>query len=267
MWVSTKKTFNNTLMLFRFCRENDFCIFNFTNMKQLYSKVIHESLFASIYSSTNKIEVDVKNVIKFLENIKEMNNVNYNFYQDKLSIKADLIITLSEGFPPFKLELELELEDENIFYSKMTCPLLEIIKQLKQNQEDLFDIIKKKDLEISEYKLIGGNISHENNKTDIFEKDNFFMKSLQNHKDLCNKIPYLYEIYSSIIEQYDIRHPDDYEKSNTTPTKEENQEIQINTKTNNSIDHKATKSSTTMEITHTSINIKKRKKSSLLKSL
>jgi len=42
----------------------------------------------------------------------------------------------------------------------LTCPLLKIIKQLKQNQEDLFDIIKKKDLEISEYKLVGGNISN-----------------------------------------------------------------------------------------------------------
>lgn len=43
-----------------------------------------------------------------------MNNINYNFYQDKLNTKADLIITLSEGYPPFKLELELELKDENI---------------------------------------------------------------------------------------------------------------------------------------------------------
>jgi len=49
-----------------------------------------------------------------LENIGEMKNVNYNFYQDKLCIKADLIITLSEEFLPFKLELELELKDENI---------------------------------------------------------------------------------------------------------------------------------------------------------
>ncbi|XP_026813320.1 uncharacterized protein LOC113553924 isoform X2 [Rhopalosiphum maidis] len=265
MWVSTKKTFNNTLMLFQFCRKSDICIFSFTNMKQLYSKEIHESLFTSIYSSTNKIEVDVKNIIEFLENIGEMNNINYNFYQDKLNTKADLIITLSEGFPPFKLELELELKDENIFYSKLTCPLIKIIKQLKQNQEELFDIIKKKDLEISEYKLIGGNIVHENIKTDIFEKDNFFMNSMQNHKDLCNDNPYLYEIYSSLIEQ----HPDMYEKSSIIPTKEENQGIQTNTNTitNNTINHKATKSSTTMEVTHTSINVKKRKKSSLLKNL
>jgi len=49
-----------------------------------------------------------------LENIVEPYNVNYNFYPNKLNIKADLIITLSEDFPPFKLELELELKDENI---------------------------------------------------------------------------------------------------------------------------------------------------------
>lgn len=49
-----------------------------------------------------------------MENIVETYNVNYNFYPDKLNIKTDLTITLSEGFPPFKLELELELKDENI---------------------------------------------------------------------------------------------------------------------------------------------------------
>ncbi|CAH1715597.1 uncharacterized protein LOC114127203 [Aphis gossypii] len=268
MWVSTNETFNNAPMLFQFSQKNNFCIFNFTNMKQLYSKEIHESLFSSIYSSANKIEVDVKNVIEYMKKIGEMKNVNYNFYQDNLSIKADLIITLSEGFPPFKLELELELKDENIFYSKLTCPLLKIIKQLKQNQEDLFDIIKKKDLEISEYKLVGGNISNENIKTEIFEKDNFFMNSLQNHKDLVEEIPYLYEVYSSLIEQYNIiRHPDVNKESNSISTKEENQKIQTKSIINNSIDHKTIKSSTTMEITNTSINVKKRKNSSLLKSL
>jgi len=50
------------------------------------------------------------------------------------------------------------------------------------------------------------------------------------------------------------------------PIKEENQEIQtINS--NNSIDRNASKSSTTVEITHKSINVKKRKQSSFLKNL
>lgn len=30
------------------------------------------------------------------------------------------------------------------------------------------------------------------------------MNSLQNHKDLVEEIPYLYEVYSSLIEQYNI---------------------------------------------------------------
>ncbi|XP_022160320.1 uncharacterized protein LOC111026529 [Myzus persicae] len=267
MWVSTKKTFKNAPMFFQFCRKDDFCIFSFTNMKQLYSKEIHEPSFAAIFSPTNKIEVDVKNVVEFLENIVEMDNVNYNFYPDKLNIKTDLTITLSDGFPPFKLEFESELKDENIFYSTFTYPLLKIIKQLKQNQEDLFNIIQKKDLEISEYKLRGGNITHENIKTDVFEKDNFFMNTLLNHKELCNESLHLYEIYSSpLIEQCDTRHSDEHKELKSIPTIEKNEEIPtINS--NNSIDHKASKSSTTVEITHQSINVKKRKKSSFLKSL
>lgn len=59
-----------------------------------------------------------------MENIGEMKNLNYNFYQDKLSVKANLIITLSEGFPPFKLELELELKDENIVSINCTYVIL-----------------------------------------------------------------------------------------------------------------------------------------------
>lgn len=42
----------------------------------------------------------------------------------------------------------------------MTCPLLEIIQLFKRNQDELFNIIKKKDLEIAEYILEGGNITH-----------------------------------------------------------------------------------------------------------
>lgn len=42
----------------------------------------------------------------------------------------------------------------------MTCPLLQIIQLLKKNQEDLFELLKKKDLEIAEYVLEGGNITN-----------------------------------------------------------------------------------------------------------
>lgn len=50
MWVSTKKKLNNSLMFFQFLKKNDILYFYFTNMKQLYSKEIHESLFSSMYS-------------------------------------------------------------------------------------------------------------------------------------------------------------------------------------------------------------------------
>lgn len=62
------------------------------------------------------------------------------------------------------------------------------------------------------------------------------------------------------------RHSDEHKELKSIPTIEKNEEIPtINS--NNRIDHKASKSSTTVEITHQSINVKKRKKSSFLKSL
>lgn len=57
------------------------------------------------------IEVEIENVIEFLENIDDKNNVKYNFVKEKLKIEAIIVIELTEGFPPFILEFELELKD------------------------------------------------------------------------------------------------------------------------------------------------------------
>lgn len=57
------------------------------------------------------IEVDVIELIEFLKNSEETKNINYNFYTEKLNIISDMTITLSEGFPPFKLEFELRSND------------------------------------------------------------------------------------------------------------------------------------------------------------
>jgi len=68
----------------------------------------------SYFQKTDKnIEVEVEDVIEFLENIQEENNINYNFYLEQLDIKTDIIITLKEGFSPFILEIKLELKDAN----------------------------------------------------------------------------------------------------------------------------------------------------------
>lgn len=57
------------------------------------------------------IEVDVIELIEFLKNAEETKNINYNFYTEKFNVKTDMKIALSEGFPPFKLEFELKLND------------------------------------------------------------------------------------------------------------------------------------------------------------
>lgn len=59
------------------------------------------------------IEVDVVELIEYLKNTEETKNINYNFYTEKLNIRTDMTITLSEGFPPFKLEFELELNNSD----------------------------------------------------------------------------------------------------------------------------------------------------------
>lgn len=53
MWTPTRKKFNDQAMFFQFYQKDDYCIFNLTNMKQIYAKAIQESSFASIYSVCN----------------------------------------------------------------------------------------------------------------------------------------------------------------------------------------------------------------------
>lgn len=65
------------------------------------------------------IEVEESNVVEFLQNIKDTNNINYEFYPEKCNIRVDIIITLTEGFHPFKLELELELKDPDYVSIKL----------------------------------------------------------------------------------------------------------------------------------------------------
>lgn len=54
-----------------------------------------------------------KELINFLKNIseEEMENINFSFYDERLKIKTDISITLTKGFPPFKLNFELDLKD------------------------------------------------------------------------------------------------------------------------------------------------------------
>jgi hypothetical protein len=41
----------------------------------------------------------------------------------------------------------------------LTCPLLKLIQLLKKNQENLCNLLKRKDIEIGEYILEGGTIT------------------------------------------------------------------------------------------------------------
>ncbi|VVC43109.1 XLF family [Cinara cedri] len=262
MWVSTKKQYENSLMFFQFLQKDDLCIFNFTNMKKLYSKEIYKTSIASLYSTTNDIvEVESTDVVDLL--LKETKNIEFNFFPENLNLRAHIIVKLTEGFSPLILKLKLDFKDPNYFYSNLTCPLLQIIQVLKKNQEDLFELLKKKDLEISEYVLEGGNINR-NIQTETFDKDKFLINTFQKHTDLSDDSPSLFELYSSpLLEPFEHRCLNVRELLNNKPVNkvEENKEI---SKKKKYVDQ--TSSSTQIEINRESINVKK-KKPSLLKNL
>lgn len=72
-------------------------------------------IFLCLQLNNTNLEISENDLIHFLESIstEEMKNVNFNFHSKELNIKADIIITLTKGFPPLKLEFELDLMDNN----------------------------------------------------------------------------------------------------------------------------------------------------------
>lgn len=60
-------------------------------------------------------------VINFLENIDETNNISFNFFsKNSDQIKTEMIIVLTDEYI-FKLEFYLELKDENYVSTNRIC--------------------------------------------------------------------------------------------------------------------------------------------------
>ncbi|XP_054284109.1 uncharacterized protein LOC129001007 isoform X2 [Macrosteles quadrilineatus] len=78
-----------------------------------------------------------------------------------------------DGLLKFKIKFTLHHAEPSQFFEEVSCPLLVTLSELEKQQRLLLDIIKKKDLEIAEYKLEGAKISRGAVETKVFDAESF----------------------------------------------------------------------------------------------
>ncbi|KAJ9591395.1 hypothetical protein L9F63_002001 [Diploptera punctata] len=74
---------------------------------------------------------------------------------------------------PFVFKFYLDPVSSEMFYEEMTLPLIFMIQQLQSQKNKLFDLLKKKDVEINEYKMEGAQLSRKNIETAAFNIKQF----------------------------------------------------------------------------------------------
>ncbi|PNF28500.1 hypothetical protein B7P43_G15233 [Cryptotermes secundus] len=74
---------------------------------------------------------------------------------------------------PFTVKFYLKVMTSQEIYDEITLPLLLMVQQLQAQKHLLFDLLKKKDIEITEYKLEGAQLSRRNIETLAFIESHF----------------------------------------------------------------------------------------------
>ncbi|XP_022201581.2 non-homologous end-joining factor 1 isoform X1 [Nilaparvata lugens] len=93
--------------------------------------------------------------------------------------QIELAISSYLGGVIFKMKFSLSLGSPEMFFKQMTSPLIRMVEELKDQQNELFGLLNKKDIEIEEYKMSGMKITRKNVETKPFIKEEF-LKNVSN---------------------------------------------------------------------------------------
>ncbi|XP_021940865.1 uncharacterized protein LOC110840264 isoform X2 [Zootermopsis nevadensis] len=96
----------------------------------------------------------------------------------KISIKecedsVVMVINSKLAGVPFTIQFCLKVMTSHDLYKEITLPLLLMVQQLQAQKRSLFDLVKKKDIEITQYKLEGAQLSRGSIETAAFVEDQF----------------------------------------------------------------------------------------------
>lgn len=126
---------------------------------------------AGLEMSLNRILLQLKKTLDGLEN-KAVNNLTMVQENNIILIKTETIVA---GIP-FFWTYTLKECDKIQIKDHLLMPILVMFAELQQRQALLFSIIKKKDLEIEDYKDQGNKLSRKYLETKVFDINQFLQE-------------------------------------------------------------------------------------------
>ncbi|XP_034246829.1 non-homologous end-joining factor 1-like [Thrips palmi] len=102
---------------------------------------------------------------------------------------------------PFKLNMTLLQENPNVLFNEVTSPLLLLSELLLAQQDHLFSLLEKKDLEIKQYKLEGATLSRRNIETTPFQRNEFWSSYQDSKGNLSEELSKVVDVLNLVTLQ------------------------------------------------------------------
>ncbi|KAL0882286.1 hypothetical protein ABMA27_000810 [Loxostege sticticalis] len=169
MWKNIK----NSNLFLRFTDKYEIFITDFVSVWFTY---LSKSTFIRCLKDSNILlemaeEALIEKGMHVLSHPGDIKNVDQKFDKKTLVVSMTMLF----GYP-FKVTLKLCEGSKELFFQKVTQPLLSTISELKSSQNELCQLLNKKDSEIEEYKRMGGEIAIKFLKTPRFNEASLMNK-------------------------------------------------------------------------------------------
>ncbi|KAJ8733376.1 hypothetical protein PYW08_001674 [Mythimna loreyi] len=166
MWTKVKDS--QFFILFSQERGYEICV---TDYLSVWTTLLSRKAFLDQLKESNEgLELPNENEfiqkgVHLLSNLDKLKKCSIEKKDNGKSLFVTM--TISFGFP-FYLECTLSKGSEEVYFQKVTRPLLNVICDLRESQTELRRLLIKKDSEIEEYKCEGGEIVLRHLKTIAF---------------------------------------------------------------------------------------------------
>jgi len=160
----------------------EFCLWDFSVL--WYEKVGYDNFRARAKELNPNVEAKLSYLLKFVQKSVEENKEGETTFKvkeedttsdDKRVVKMK---TKLQAGVPFVWEFHCSLGEKDMVGSHLVQPLLAMIVELKRQQTELFTLLRKKDLEIMDYKDSGVRLSRKSIGTSEFDEDTFKSKMI-----------------------------------------------------------------------------------------
>lgn len=165
--------------LYSFVIEDDGYSILWTDMKDLFQEKLNAKEFSCKFTKLNEDLEDcdnsegLKEIASILTQTETCEKVNVGRTENGLELEMDWS---SDGLP-FSWIFNLQKQSSGCFERNVTSALTGSIEMLLHQRNQLFRIIRDKDLEIEDYATSGAKLSRKSLKTEWFEKEKFLAKN------------------------------------------------------------------------------------------